>query len=56
MKKRNQKLLIELEKFEKKQTLTKKTLSKGLKLIHFLPDWASDRILIFYLNKIRRTR
>ena len=50
------KLLIELEKFEKKQTLTKKTLSKGLKLIHFLPDWASDRILIFYLNKIRRSR
>jgi len=50
------KLFIELEKFEKKQTLTKKTLSKGLKLIHFLPDWASDMILIFYLNKIRRTR
>ncbi len=50
------KLLSELQKFEKKQTLTKKTLSKGLKLTHFLPDWASDRILIFYLNKIRRTR
>ena len=50
------KLLSELQKFEKKQTLTKKILSKGLKLTHFLPDWASDRILIFYLNKIRRTR
>jgi len=50
------KLLIELEKFEKNQILTKKILSKGLKLINFLPDWVSDRILIFYLNKIRRTR
>ena len=50
------KLLSELQKFEKKQTLTKKILFKGLKLTHFLPNWASDRILIFYLNKIRRTR
>ena len=50
------KLLLGLNKFEKKQTLIKKTLSKGLKLTHFLPDWASDRILIFYLNKIRRSR
>ena len=50
------KLLLELKKFEKKQTLIKKTLSKGLRLTHFLPDWASDRILIFYLNKIRRSR
>jgi len=50
------KLLLEIKKFEKKQTLMKKTLSKGLKLTQFLPDWASDRILIFYLNKIRRTR
>ena len=50
------KLLSELQKFEKNQILIKKILSKGLKLINFLPDWVSDRILIFYLNKIRRTR
>jgi len=50
------KLLSELGEYEKKQSLTKKTLVKGLKLTQFLPDWASDRILIFYLNKIRRTR
>ena len=50
------KLLSELQKFEKKQSFTKKTLVKGLKLTQFLPNWASDRILIFYLNKIRRTR
>lgn len=50
------KLLLELYEFEKKQSFTKKTLTRGLKLTKFLPNWVSDRILIFYLNKIRRTR
>jgi len=50
------KLLFELEEYEKKQLFSKKALAKGLQLTQFLPDWASDKILVFYLNKIRRTR
>ena len=50
------KLLSELGEYEKKQSFTKKILIQGLKLTQFLPDWVSDKILIFYLNKIRRTR
>jgi len=45
-----------LDEYNKKKTLTKKTMELGLQFTNNLPSWASDRILTFYLNKIRRTR
>jgi len=49
--------LIALKEFDKKKPLGKKTMELGLKLAaNTLPDWLTDRLLVFYLNKIRRTR
>lgn len=46
-----------LKNFKKNKTIKKKTMDFGLKLItRALPSSATDRILVFYLNKIRRTR
>ena len=36
--------------------LSKKILSTGLNLSSLLPNSATDKLLVFYLNKIRRTR
>ena len=37
--------------------LTKKTMNLGLKIAKLsIPDWVTDRILTFYLNKIRSKR
>jgi len=46
----------ELEQYQKKKPTTKKTMEFGMKLLSSSPSWASDRILTFYLNKIRRGR
>jgi len=49
--------LIALQEYKKKKPLPKKTMEASLKLAsRTLPDWIQDRILLFYLNKIRRTR
>jgi len=45
-----------LEKYNKTKSLSKKTMELGLKFVTILPEWASDRLVVFYLNKIRRSR
>jgi len=46
-----------LEKYNKQKPISKKSLELGLKIISsFLSSNATDKILVFYLNKIRRTR
>lgn len=48
---------IKLAEYKKKKPLSKKSLEIGLKFISLLlPNKTTDRILVFYLNKIRRTR
>ncbi len=43
-----------LQDYKKEKPLAKKTMELGLKIIKdSLPDWATDKILVFYLNKIR---
>ena len=43
--------------YEKKKSFTKKTLETGLHLIgKSMPNWLSDKMIVFYLNRIRRTR
>jgi glycosyltransferase involved in cell wall biosynthesis len=50
------KYIHELEQYQKTKSTKQKTMEFGIKLISFVPSWASDRIIIFYLNKIRRRR
>jgi len=46
-----------LKKFQKEKPLTKKTMELGLKIAsNALPESITDRLLLFYLNKIRRAR
>jgi glycosyltransferase involved in cell wall biosynthesis len=46
-----------LQKYQKKKPIFKKTRKLGLNIISkTLPDRISDKIIIFYLNKIRTTR
>jgi len=46
-----------LEEYDKKKPITKKTIEFGLKLAtRSLPNWVTDRLIVLYLNKIRRTR
>ena len=46
-----------LENYKKDKPISKKTMEAGLKLAtNALPDWVTDKLLIFYLNNIRRTR
>ena len=46
----------ELERYKKTKPIKRKTMKFGMKLLSSSPSWASDRILTFYLNKIRRGR
>ena len=46
----------ELEKYQKTKPVTKKVMEFGIKLLSSTPSWTSDRVLTFYLNKIRRNR
>ena len=48
--------LAELEKYQKTKPVKRKTMEFGMKLLSSTPSWASDRILTFYLNKIRQGR
>ena len=46
-----------LKEYNKKKPITKKTMEFGLKLAtSSLPNWVTDRLIVLYLNKIRRTR
>jgi len=52
-----QRYLQELNDFKKKKPLGKKTMEAGLKIAkNSLPEWVTDRLLVFYLNKIRSSR
>jgi len=52
-----EKYLKALLDYKKKKPLPKKTMELSLKIIKdSLPDWATDKILVLYLNKIRRSR
>jgi glycosyltransferase involved in cell wall biosynthesis len=46
----------ELEKYQKTKPTKRKTMEFGMKLLSSSPSWVSDKILTFYLNKIRRGR
>jgi len=46
-----------LSKYDKKKPLSKKTLEFGLRAMSgTMPEWVTDRLLVFYLNSIRRNR
>ena len=46
-----------LREYHAANNLTKKTMNLGLKIAKLsIPDWVTDRILTFYLNKIRSKR
>ena len=46
-----------LNDFKKNKPLLKKTMEASLKFAKIgLPDWVTDRLLVFYLNKIRSSR
>jgi len=54
---KRQEYLRSLEEYNKKKPISKKTMEFGLKLlVNTLPDKASDKFIVFYLNKIRRSR
>jgi len=46
----------ELKQYQKTKPTKRKTMEFGMKLLSSSPSWASDKILTFYLNKIRRGR
>ena len=50
------KYIQELKQYQKTKPVTKKSLELGMKIISSTPSWASDRLLTFYLNKIREKR
>ena len=46
-----------LKNYSKKKPISKKVMEMGLKISSStLPDWLTDRILVFYLNNLRRAR
>ena len=46
----------ELLRYQKIKPVKRKTIEFGMKLLTSTPSWASDKILTFYLNKIRQSR
>ena len=46
----------ELQLYQKTKTTKRKTMELGMKLISSTPSYVSDRILTFYLNKLRQNR
>jgi|TARA_B110000495_G_C23011317_1_gene598199 glycosyltransferase involved in cell wall biosynthesis len=50
------KYLDELGKYQKTKSTKQKTMEFGMKILSSAPSCVSDRILIFYLNKIRQNR
>jgi len=45
-----------LEEYKITKSFSKKTKEMGLKFSSALPDWLSDRLVVFYLNRIRSAR
>lgn len=46
-----------IAEYNQTKPISKKTMEFGLKIVSStLPDWFSDKLIVFYLNKIRRTR
>jgi len=50
------KLISELENYQNSKSLKRKIMEYGLKSLSIFPSWFSNRIIVFYLNKIRRDR
>lgn len=50
------KYVNELEQYRKTKPVKRKTMEFGMKVLSTSPSWVSDRILTFYLNKIRQGR
>ena len=50
------KYIHELKQYQKTKPTKRKTMEFGMKLLSSRSSWASDRILTFYLNKVRRGR
>jgi glycosyltransferase involved in cell wall biosynthesis len=48
--------LAELRIYNEKKSVTQKTKEIGLKIMGIMPEGVSDKILVFYLNKVRTTR
>jgi len=48
--------LNELKIYQNSKSRKRKIMDFGINLLSSLPSWISDRILIFYLNKIRQGR
>jgi|TARA_B110000438_G_scaffold294159_1_gene335128 glycosyltransferase involved in cell wall biosynthesis len=46
----------ELKKYQKLKPKKRKTMEFGIKLLTLTPSYISDKILVFYLNKIRQSR
>ena len=45
-----------LAKYQKEKPIYSKTKELGLKIVTSFPSWASDKMIVFYLNQIRRSR
>jgi len=48
--------LAALDMYQKKKPIARKTKELGLKMMEKIPEGISDKMLVFYLNKIRTTR
>lgn len=53
---KREKYLMALELYQKKKPVASKTKELGLKIMEKIPQGISDKMLVFYLNKIRTTR
>ena len=45
-----------LKQYQQTKSTKTKTMELGMKLLSTLPSLVSDKIIIFYLNKIRQSR
>ena len=50
------KLMNELKIYQNSKSTKRKTMNFGIKILSSVPSYVSDKILIFYLNKIRQGR
>lgn len=50
------KYISELKRYQKSKSRKRKTMEIGMKLLSTMPSSISDRIILFYLNKIRQSR
>ena len=50
------KFINKLKIYQNSKSIKRKIMDFGMKLLSITPSWVSDRIIIFYLNKIRQGR